>query len=82
MVTSSSSLSWFGSTTPTKAATLRSQVIKPATNNAPVMSSNLELGVPTNNSPLMAFVQPNAKCNKSIEKPRQTGIGNRLNLMG
>jgi hypothetical protein len=82
MVTSSSSLSWFGSTTPTNAATLRSQVIKPATSNGPVMSSNLELGVPTNNSSLMAFVQPSAKCNQSIEKPRQAGVGHRLNLMG
>ena len=82
MVTSSSSLSWFGSTTPTNAATLRSQVIKPATGNAPVMSSNLELGVPTNNSSLMPFVQPGANCNQSIEKPRQAGVGNRLSLMG
>jgi hypothetical protein len=46
------------------------------------MSSNLELGVPTNNSSLMAFVQPSAKCNQSIEKPRQAGVGHRLNLMG
>jgi hypothetical protein len=82
MVTSSSSLSWFGSTTP-NAATLRSQVVKPGANNAPVMSSNLELGVPTSNSPLMAFVQPQTKCSKvQVEKPRQAGVGNRLNLIG
>jgi hypothetical protein len=46
------------------------------------MSSNLELGVPTSNSPLMVFVQPNAKPNKATEKPRQAGVGNRLNLIG
>ena len=81
MVTSSSSLSWFTATAPANAATLRSQVLKPAADNTPVMSSSFELGVPTSNSSLMAFVQPKAKCNPS-EKPRQAGVGARLNVMG
>ena len=80
MVTSSSSLSWF-TATPANAATLRSQVVKPTANNTPVMSSSLELGVPASNSKLMAFVQPNAQCSSS-DKPRQAGVGARLNVMG
>ena len=81
MVTSSSSLSWSTAATPANAATLRSQVLKPAADNTPVMSSSLELGVPASNSKLMAFVQPNAQCSTS-EKPRQAGVGARLNVMG
>jgi hypothetical protein len=62
---------------------LRSQVVKPSTNNTPVISSSLELGVPTGNSSLMAFVKPNPPfTNQSAEKPRQAGVGERLNLVG
>ena len=81
MVTSSSSLSWFTATPPANAATLRSQVVTPPAGNTPVMSSNLELGVPASNSKLMAFVQPNVQCSNS-DKPRQAGVGARLNVMG
>ena len=86
MVTSSSSLSWFApnAANAANAATLRSQVEMPnASKNTPVMSSNLELGVPNSNSQLMAFVNPSAKCSKnSVEKSREAGVGNKLNILG
>ncbi len=81
MITSCSTLSWFGTTAASNAATLRSQSVKPGAGNQSVpMSSKMELNIPNGNGNLMPFIQPQTGISQP-EKPRQAGVGNQLNLM-
>lgn len=81
MITSCSTLSWFGTSAASNAATLRSQSVKPGAGTQSVpMSSKMELNIPSSNGTLMPFIQPQTGVSQP-EKPRQAGVGNQLNLM-